>query len=103
MKKRTLLVLLALATSAVLCACGDKEETVVATVEEIPIVEDVTEVEESVAEEVVLEDELPEGMYFSELTNEPIDESLKNQRPIAVMVDNELTALPHFGLTEADV
>lgn len=102
MKKKTLLVLLALATSAVLCACGDKEETVVATVEEIPIVEETTE-EETTTEEVVLEDELPEGMYFSELTNEPIDESLKNQRPIAVMVDNELTALPHFGLTEADV
>lgn len=102
MKKKTLLVLLALAASAVLCACGDKEETVVATVEEIPIVEEVT-TEEETTTEVALEDELPEGMYFSELTNEPIDESLKNQRPIAAMVDNELTALPHFGLNEADI
>ncbi len=102
MKKKTLFVLAALAMSAVLCACGDKEETVVATVEEIPIeVESTEEVETTT--EVATEDELPEGMYFSELTNEPIDESLKNQRPIAAMVDNELTALPHFGLNEADI
>ena len=47
--------------------------------------------------------EVPAGMYLSELTGEPIDESLKNQRPIAVMVDNERTALDHFGTAEADV
>lgn len=59
-------------------------------------------VEESSTEQVT-EEESREGMYRSELTNEWIDESLKNQRPIAVMVDNEKTALPHYGLTEADV
>ena len=47
--------------------------------------------------------EIPEGMYLSELTGEPIDESLKDQRPIAVMVDNEKTALPHYGTAEADI
>ena len=46
---------------------------------------------------------IPAGMYPSELTGEPIDESLKDQRPIAVMVDNEQTALPHFGTADADV
>lgn len=46
---------------------------------------------------------IPEHSYRSELTNEWIDESLRDQRPIAVMVDNEKTALPHYGLTEADV
>ena len=46
----------------------------------------------------------PQGnMYRSELTNEWIDISLQNQRPVAIMVDNEKTALPHYGLTEADV
>lgn len=59
------------------------------------------DVEESFTEQV--EEETREGMYRSEITNEWIDESLKNQRPIAVMVDNEKTALPHYGLTEADV
>ena len=31
---------------------------------------------------------LPEGYYFSELTGEPISEEIKDQRPIAAMVDN---------------
>lgn len=53
--------------------------------------------------EPVAEEESHEGMYRSEITNEWIDESIKNQRPIAVMVDNEKAALPHYGLTEADV
>lgn len=59
--------------------------------------------EETPTEQAPAEEESREGMYRSELTNEWIDESLKNQRPIAVMVDNEKTALPHYGLTEADV
>jgi hypothetical protein len=42
-------------------------------------------------------------MYRSELTNEWIDEALKDQRPIAAMVDNEKTALPHFGLSQSDI
>lgn len=46
---------------------------------------------------------LPEGMYYSELTGEPISEEIKDQRPIAVMVDNESIALPHYGTSEADV
>lgn len=49
------------------------------------------------------EEETREGMYRSELTNEWIDESLKDQRPVAIMVDNESIALPHYGLTEADI
>lgn len=47
--------------------------------------------------------EVPEGMYLSELTGEPIDDSLKDQRPIAVMIDNEYDSLPHYGTTEADI
>lgn len=46
---------------------------------------------------------LPEGYYFSELTGEPISEEIKDQRPIAVMVDNEVKALPHYGTSECDV
>ena len=47
--------------------------------------------------------EVPAGMYLSELTGMPIDEALRDQRPIAMMVDNETTALPHYGTAEADV
>ena len=45
----------------------------------------------------------PSNLYRSELTNEWIDGSLRNQRPIAAMVDNELYALPHYGVNDADV
>lgn len=44
-----------------------------------------------------------DGMYRSELTNEWIDEALENQRPVAILVDNEVTALDHYGLTQADI
>ncbi|MCR4989746.1 MAG: DUF3048 domain-containing protein [Lachnospiraceae bacterium] len=56
---------------------------------------------EPTPEEVV--EETVEGCYRSELTGEWIPEELKNQRPIAVMVDNETFALPHFGVNSADV
>ena len=55
------------------------------------------EIEEEVYEET------KEGFVRSELTNEWIDEKLENQRPIAVMVDNELTALDHYGVNQSDV
>ncbi len=99
MKKRTLLLLAALSMSVALVACGGdaSEETTQDNAVEAPT--EVADVEES----EVVEEALPAGMYRSELTNELIDESLKDQRPIAVMVDNELTALPHYGLSEADV
>lgn len=109
MKRKVLTILMALTMTAALCACGDKKEPASTTgensivdqmkadKEEAP--EEAPEVEEAAVEE----EEIPEGMYLSELTNEPIDESLKQQRPIAAMVDNELTALPHFGLADADI
>ena len=59
--------------------------------------------EEEPQEEEIVSAEIPAGMYRSELTGEPISESLKDQRPIAVMVDNETAALPHFGTAECDV
>ena len=54
------------------------------------------------------DNELPDGLsvedcYRSELTNMYIDRNLENQRPIAVMVDNEVTALDHYGLNQADI
>lgn len=41
--------------------------------------------------------------YTSELTGEPISTSIKNQRPIAVMIDNDKRAYPHYGLADADI
>lgn len=103
-KKRLVALMTLLAMSVSLLACGGEsgEETNNA---------DITEDQDVVAEQGEAEgdeaggadDAIPEGMYRSELTNELIDERLKDQRPIAVMVDNESIALPHYGLSEADV
>ena len=106
MKKKVLAMMIA--AMAVLSGCGGEEEessspimdiTPVALATEKPV----GEPEESEAEPEEEPEEIREGMYRSELTNEWIDESLKNQRPVAVMVDNEKIALPHYGLTEADI
>lgn len=44
-----------------------------------------------------------EGMVRSKLTNDWIDEALYNQRPLAVMIPNESSAIPHYGLSEASI
>ena len=105
MKKKLLYLMLACTMTFGLVACGSKgneEATDESAVEDTVVVEDTTQ-EEETEETPVVEEESKPGYYRSELTNEWIDESLKDQRPIAVMVDNEKTALPHFGVADADV
>ena len=107
MKRKVVSALAVLLCFCMLGACGKEE----ATVEYVqPEIETIPTTDEKEAEEVVVEDtsepkedELPEGMYFSELTHLPISLELKDQRPIAAMVDNEIKALPHFGVNEADI
>ena len=110
MKKRIEKALLIVSVSALLMSgCGDAapaadnaaEPTLtIETITPPPVVESTEAAVEESTEPV---DAVPEGMYRSELTNEPIDLALKDQRPVAVMVDNEKTALQHFGTAEADV
>lgn len=95
MKRKIVILGLFFVMIVAMVACGKKkDETETNEVVEIPFEQEVTE-----SGEVVI----PEGMYRSELTNELISEELKKQRPIAVMVDNEITALPHFGVADADI
>ncbi|MCI9144293.1 MAG: DUF3048 domain-containing protein [Lachnospiraceae bacterium] len=104
MKKKVLAVIIVAIT--VLAGCGaEGGQTPVQTVKPVIIVDEPESTPKPTEEPISTEepDENHEGMYRSEVTNEWIDESLRNQRPIAVMVDNESTALPHYGLTQADV
>ena len=104
-RKSVLLLTSALLAAMVLGGCGKKEEEDASILDDIKeeTVEMEIEEETEETEEEVGEEENHDGMYRSELTNEWIDESLKNQRPIAAMVDNESTALPHYGLSYSDV
>lgn len=103
MKKKKLLMLVSVSLMILtMMGCGKEDEALEVEVF-TPIVEEETMQETQPETTEAAEEENHEGMYRSELTNEWIDESLKNQRPIAAMVDNELTALPHYGLSEADI
>lgn len=111
MKKKSILLAGLLAASIIAAGCGNKPESVPTVITPESSAEDiVSESKDASAESGAASDtdntpveENHDGMYRSELSNEWIDESLKDQRPIAAMVDNELYALPHFGVNQADV
>ncbi len=46
---------------------------------------------------------IPEGMMYSYLTGELVDETIGLQRPFAVMINNHSDAIPHSGLQKADL
>jgi len=100
MRKCVGFILLTLLICLFAAGCGPKEAEALAEEAGGFSTED-----EVLSEELqtAVEEVVPEGMYRSELTNEWIREELKEQRPLAIMVDNELTALPHYGLTQADI
>jgi hypothetical protein len=105
MKKKLLLLFLSTALAATtLAGCGNStEEAAAPAVTDVSEAEEEVEAEEPEEEEPAVEEETREGMYRSEMTNEWIDDSLQSQRPVAIMVDNEKTALLHYGLTQADI
>lgn len=103
MKKR-LVILAALFATVCLAGCKGEEEQapqIVTSEPSIQVINDTPAI--SIEQEEEADDGSHEGMYRSELTNEWIPEELKDQRPIAAMVDNEKTALPHYGVSQADV
>lgn len=102
-----------LLSTLMLTACGgaDKEagqsQPIILDEEtiEFPGTQESTETESSVEEssEEFVDAAPEEGMYRSELTGMWISEELRNQRPIAAMVDNEKVALDHYGVNAADI
>ena len=113
MKKRMLCLMLVLSTALMFGGCNKEEDEPADEADNSsnePVISIVTDDSATPTVDISTEtadagddDEVREGMYRSELTNEWIDEALKDQRPIAAMVDNEKTALPHFGLSQSDI
>lgn len=106
MKRLTVLALAVFASSLLLFGCG-KEETMPEEPEEVTqeTTEEIPEApEEPVVEEGFVDDEeIPAGMIRSQLTNEFIDESLADKRPVAIMINNIIDAVPHSGISQAGV
>lgn len=44
-----------------------------------------------------------EGMVRSDLTGEWIEESLENKRPVCIMINNIIDAMPQSGISQADI
>ncbi len=44
-----------------------------------------------------------EGMVINPLTGEWVDESLEGKRPIAIMINNIIDAIPQSGISQADI
>lgn len=113
MKKRVFAIVLSLCMAASLAACSSDSSSEGVSAhgfEQIPegaYPEDLGQgVTEAAAEETTEEAEtyvLPDDMYYSELTGEPISKDIQDQRPVAIMVDNDSRALPHYGISECDV
>ncbi|MCR5774458.1 MAG: DUF3048 domain-containing protein [Lachnospiraceae bacterium] len=108
MKKRIIPLVLGLTAALIFTACGSKEEeaseepsTEAAAAAPAMVMQETAPSEQPVVEEE--SDVPPEGMVANPLTGEWIDESLADQRPIAVMIDDEKTALPHYGVSQVDV
>lgn len=110
MKKRVLAVVLTVMTAMSVMACGDSASEGISAhgFESIPDGAHPDDLGQSQQEEESVEEEkeayvLPDDMYYSELTGEPISKEIEDQRPVAIMVDNDQRALPHFGISDCDV
>lgn len=109
MKKKILTCMLAAVMAGALMACGSSSDTAssVPGFETIPADEQATTAATEASTEAATESagdyNLPDGMYYSELTGEPISQDIQNQRPVGIMIDNDQRALPHFGISNADI
>lgn len=106
-KKRLMTGMLAAAgTGMLLSGCGKKEEEVLKPPKPQTIVEDTEPDEETLPdEETVVEEEVDthEGEAKSFLTGEWVEETLAKQRPISCMIGNTQSALPQYGIGQAQV
>ncbi len=106
MKKKKLLSIVAVVctAAALFAGCGKKE----VKPDFIPVSSSEDEISEEVSEPVSEpapepEPDPHEGEARSFLTGEWIDPELAAQRPVAVMVSNNHSSLPIYGLNDADV
>lgn len=72
----------------------------------VPVVPPSPTTPDNIPSNIVVEDDSQpprEGMVRSRLTNEWVDASVAETRPIAVIIPNEVAAAPHYNLSEASI
>lgn len=95
--KTALLLTGVMITAALASGCGKKKET------------DTTEMSVNVEPSATMTDSSgievrhKDGYVISDLTGEWIDESLENQRPLCIMINNIGDAMPQSGISQADI
>ena len=113
MKKIQVALLAMTASTVVLVGCGNPSTPVGGSDAEVIETQVTGNIEtntsnhttETQAGTETVDDSIPpeEGMVRSKVTNEWIDGELYDQRPLAVMIPNESSAIPHYGLSEASI
>ena len=105
-KLRILLAIVACVSMFAACAGQNEGFDPVIIEEESVSVSATSGIDTDITDNVVIEDDSQpprEGMVRSRLTNEWIDSSVANMRPIAVMTPNESSAVPHYNLSQASI
>lgn len=90
-------------SATVFTGCGKKKEEVATTTEaaaEPTINVSPVAAMESPSDVNVI---YKEGMVLSELSGEWIDESLRTQKPLCIMINNIIDAMPQSGISKADI
>ena len=98
MKKNKIAMILtgAMLVSSFMAGCGKKEDTTKdASIDVSPIAT------MGDAEEIQVRQK--DGYVISNLTGEWIDESLENQKPACIMINNIIDAMPQSGISQADI
>ncbi len=85
--------------------CGEKQERTMINLpspdSSVKITENFRQEETSLPD--IPENTTPQGMTASPLTNEWVSLETASLRPLAVMIPNDASALPHYNLSKADI
>lgn len=88
--KKIIMLLLLLIMVFTITACNKPADT------------DTTPVDLPQDDETEVEPE-PKPVYLNPLTGLPISKEISEQRPVSLMINNVKAALPHYGISDADI
>ncbi|MCD8131388.1 MAG: DUF3048 domain-containing protein [Lachnospiraceae bacterium] len=100
-RKLSGILLASIMALSVMTGCGGRSSEAIS--ETSLVIDEVLDSGTAAEQPTEEEDESHEGMVRSRFTNEWIDEAAADLRPLAVMIPNESSAIPHYGISHASV